>query len=125
MLSKLVDFNNKWPDYLPKIEYAVNNSYCRSVGISPAELLFGVTQRDPHDNLRIYWDNLNEDEFELDELRDQAEQANLQTQTYNKNYHDVKHKKPDKYSIGDFIMIRHFDSTPGVNKKLILKFKGP
>lgn len=29
------------------------------------------------------------------------------------------------YSVGDYVMIRNFDCTPGANKKLIPSFKGP
>ena len=39
--------------------------------------------------------------------------------TYNKQYYDKKHRVPTKYKLGDYVMIKHVDVTPGVNKKTI------
>lgn len=48
MLSKLTEFKNKWCKQLSEVEFAINNSFCRSINTSPSKLLFGVNQRDTH-----------------------------------------------------------------------------
>lgn len=50
---------------------------------------------------------------------------NLHAQGSQKKLHDAKRKAPHVYSTGDTVMIKNFDSTPGVSKKLIPAFKGP
>jgi len=60
----------------------------------------------------------------LEEIREEAEDNILKSQSYNKKYYDKKHKKPTLYKKRDFVMIKNTDVSVGVNKKLILKFKG-
>ncbi|KAJ8983604.1 hypothetical protein NQ317_004242 [Molorchus minor] len=55
------------------VEFAINNSYCRSIGTSPSKLLFGVSQRDPNDELRNYIELENDkSNRDLNTLRDEA-----------------------------------------------------
>lgn len=43
----------------------------------------------------------------------------------NKRLYDCKRKVARKYAIGDKVMVRNFDNSPGVSPKMIPRFKGP
>lgn len=47
------------------------------------------------------------------------------SQEYNKCAFDKHHIPPQSYQVGDYVMIKNYDSTQGVSKKLIPKMKGP
>lgn len=53
----------------------------------------------------------------LDEIRNSAQENIINAQLKNKLYYDKSHKSPKSYVIGDYIMIKNVDTTPGVNKK--------
>lgn len=125
MLSKLSVSKDKWSKHLLEVEFSINNSFCRSIGTSPSKLLFGVNQRDLYDGVRTYFENSLEKSEPNVDLRNNAEKINIKTQNYNKKYYDRKHKPAVQYNLGDFVMIRNYDVTTGVNKKLIPQFKGP
>lgn len=64
-------------------------------------------------------------ERNIDMIRDKASASILKNQVYNKDYYDSKHKSPNKYQIGDYVVIRNIVTTPGVNKKFSPKYRGP
>lgn len=128
MLGKLTEIKDRWDETLPMVEFAINNTISRSVQTAPAVLLFGVVQRDPYDNVRNYiQDNNSSDEpnEHIETIRVQAEEANTKLQDYNKNLYDKKHKQPTEYEVGDYVVLTNIDNTPGVNKKLMPRYKGP
>lgn len=125
MLAKLSEVKNKWDKALSQVEYAMNNTYCRSIDSCPAKLLFGVEQRNLDDDVRNVLLDQNEHDVDVEKERVKAEERNKQVQNYNKLYFDSKHKAPTKYDEGDFVMLKNFDVTPNVNNKLIPKYKGP
>ncbi|WMV30037.1 hypothetical protein MTR67_023422 [Solanum verrucosum] len=43
----VIDFKGNWDDHLPLIEFAYNNSYQSSIGITPFEVLYGRRCRSP------------------------------------------------------------------------------
>lgn len=62
---------------------------------------------------------------DLPGLRKKASEQIGENQSKNKQIYDPKHKTAKKYQIGDKIMIRNFDNSPGTSQKMIPKFKGP
>jgi hypothetical protein len=51
----VLDFKGSWVQYLPLIEFAYNNSYQATIGMSLYEALFGCKCQSP-----LYWDNVGE-----------------------------------------------------------------
>lgn len=66
-----------------------------------------------------------EDQRDLLGMRQAAHEKIIKSQECNERFYNASHKKPNIYSVGDYVMIKNYDSTPGVNKKFIPKFKGP
>lgn len=125
ILSKLTDLKNKWNKNLPLVEFAINNTFCSSTKRSPSMLLFGVNQRDRNDDLYNSLNIQNSLGRDMELLRHDANIQNIKNQEYNKKRYDNCHKAPYQYKLGEFILLRNYDVTPNVNKKLIPKFKGP
>ncbi|XP_011687110.1 PREDICTED: uncharacterized protein LOC105449550 [Wasmannia auropunctata] len=105
MLAKLSESPSDWDSVLHRIEYYLNNTMCRATSETPARLLFGLGQKgEPNDLLRDF----------LQLLKQQN------TERYN-----LRRKAARPYKVGDYVEIRNIDTTVGINKKLIPKFKGP
>lgn len=124
ILAKL-SVEDSWINVLPKTQFSLNNTYNKSIDTSPSSLLFGYEQRGfTDDNLRNYLQNNNLSN-NRSQLRDTAIIKNRESQEYNKLIYDKRHKKPHQYKIGDYVMIKNVITTPGLNTKLLPKYKGP
>lgn len=130
MLSKLTESTEHadWTSHLSQIEYAMNNSVHSTTKYAPSELLFGVTQRGciVDELTELLEDKLStKTTRDLDEIRQSAVGNIERSQEYNHQYF-LRHSVPAKsYSIGDFVVIKHVDTTVGTNKKLIQRYRGP
>lgn len=126
MLSKESVSPSDWSKHLAKIEFALNNTESRSTGFSPSILLFGVHQKgEVFDKIKEYLDCINLVNRDLIALRERASENIQKSQQYNKDYFDKLHKPPKVYKVGDYVMIRNVVTTPGINKKLLAKYRGP
>ncbi|EFN68705.1 hypothetical protein EAG_08099, partial [Camponotus floridanus] len=62
---------------------------------------------------------------DLELMRDKA-QANIdEAQSKNETRYNLRRRPTRGYNVGDYVEIRNIETTPGINKKLIPKFKGP
>lgn len=91
-------------------------------------MLFGVEQKGQIiDELRDKLEEINNtaQAENLDEIRKLAMEKQKEAQEYNETHYDRKKKRPKDYAKGDYVMVKNFDSTAGVARKLIPKNKGP
>lgn len=125
MLAKISE-PDAWNKHLLEVEFAMNNTLSRSTGFSPGKLLFGVEQRGKVcDKIREYLSSKEEIVRDLATFRDEAAAKLESEQLKNKSRFDSKHKTPNRYSVADLVMVSNYDTTPGVNKKLLPKYRGP
>lgn len=125
MLSKLSEpiEHSDWANKLSEVEYAINNTTHSSTKESPSKLLFGVDQRGKVvDELTEYLDDRfnSKGRSDLGEIREKASDTIKKSQEHNEKYF-LKHSVPAKlYSVGDFVVMRHIDTTIGTNKNVCL-----
>jgi len=105
--------NNPWFKILSEIEFALNNTTSKITDETPSKLLFGINQRGKNiDAIKEYLEeNVNVKDRKLDVIRKKATDKIQKFQNYNENYYDKKRKTPHKYEIGDYVMLRNFDTT--------------
>lgn len=128
MLSKItIEKNDCWDKVLNDVEFCFNNTINRSTGETPAKLLFGRNQVGTvRDNLREILESLDHTSAELlTESREKALERIQKTQDENKVIYDKKHKYPNSYHVGEYVMVTNTETTVGVSKKLIPKYRGP
>jgi hypothetical protein len=129
LLAKIVnkEEGKHWYKLLQEVEYTINNSKNRSTGETPSRLLFGVDQRGQlNDEVKEFLNkSVNIKPRDFTEIRDKAVENVTAAQEYNEKYFNKRHKHPTNYKEGDYVMLRNFDSTSGVSKKMIPVFKGP
>lgn len=106
---------SNWDKNLDKVEFAINNTVNRTTGFTPCTLLFGRDQKGKFcDKVKEFLDkNIVSEEDELCEVRKKAEGNIEKEQAKNKEYYDRRHKNPTKYKIGNYVMIKNIDTTPG------------
>lgn len=129
MIGKLTEVKNQsdWASKLEQVEYALNNSLSTTTKIAPSMLKFGALQRGPIiDELSEYLDDLNTDkQANLRELRHEADLAIKKSQEKSQERHLNRVAPAKIYQKGDYVVIRNINTTVGVNKKLLPKYKGP
>lgn len=86
-----------------------------------------MTQRGPRtDKLKDLIDDTRKPlDRDFRNIRQCVAQRTYESQKQQKRNYDCKRKKPKQYQKGDLVMVRNFDTTAGVNKKMIPRFKGP
>jgi len=105
MLAKMSDDPRKWDQVLESVEFAINNTICRSTGNTPSKLLFGLDQVGAiKDLVRLSLEQSIETR-DLKESREAASCKIIKNQTENEKAYDRSRKKATMYNVGDYVMI--------------------
>lgn len=116
-----------WPSTLRKAEFVLNNTVHTTTKQIPSVLLFGIAQRgEIIDELAEFLDErVNAVDRNLENLRNLASQNIIKSQEANLNQFLKRNTPAETFEKGDYVAIKHKCTTPGVNKKLEPKFRGP
>lgn len=126
MLAKLTESTNKWDRVLNKVEFAINNTWHRSIGQSPSVLLFGINQvGEVNDKIRQLLEDEIDNSIHFEEMRAKAAESIVKSQEVNAAQYNSKRKESTVYKENDYVMITNVDVSVGHNKKLIPKYRGP
>jgi len=130
MIAKLVQPEKGiyWDTVIDKVEHVLNNTQHRSIKQTPSRVLFGLEQRGKIvDELKEKLEELEntEEDRDLVKIRNEVENNQKKAQAYNKTHYDKTARQPSEYKKGDYVMVKNFDSTAGISRKLIPKCKGP
>jgi hypothetical protein len=126
----VLEFPQKWDDYLPLAEFSYNNSYQESIKMAPFVALYGRRCRTP-----LNWSEPGERYFfrpdMVKETEDKVQQIihNLkEAQARQKSYAD-KRRKPLYFLVGDYVYLKVSPmkgvSRFGVKGKLAPRYIGP
>lgn len=127
VLTKLsIEDPEKWFQQTTQVQLFLNSTHQRSIGMTPAKLLFGVPIRTKDDiKLREMIEQEIIDIFyeEREKLRNIAKEQILKIQATNKKEFDAKRKEGKQYQIGDQVAIKRTQFGTGL--KLRPKNLGP
>jgi hypothetical protein len=103
----VLDFKGSWIRHLPLIEFAYNNSFKATIGMSPYEALYGCKCRSP-----LYWDEVSERQLlglELVQVMKEKialiQKCMLTLQSRQKSYTD-KRCRELKFVVGDLVYLK-------------------
>ena len=121
-----------WHKQLPAIMMAFRNAQSATTGFTPYELVFGRGMRTPLDTALVPKESLTRSAQEhMQELVDSLKLTNMlvksnrmAAQARQKKQYDLTAQEP-KYHLGQQVMLRKMNITPGLSKKLEPKYEGP
>ena len=103
----MLDFLGSWVEKVPLLEFAYNNSYRQSLGMSPFEALYGRKCRSP-----IHWHEAGERRFsgpeEVDTISKEIEVIKKRLQTFvdrQKKYTENR-RRPLEFKVGDQVFLK-------------------
>lgn len=129
-MAKLADDPSDWKKIIDKAQFVSNNTLHKAINATPSKMLLGYDQRQSDDKeLRTLISQLTKLDMDTKrmhmEIRDSAQVMNRAMQEYNKTQYDKRHKKPTRYKQGDLVLVKIMQHQPGINKKLLPKYRGP
>jgi len=126
----ILDFKGMWIKYLALVEFAYNNSFQATIGMTPYEALYGRKCRSP-----LYWDEVGEKYLiGLEMIQDMKDKIfiirrrMLTAQSRQKSYAD-KHRRQLEFNVGDLVYLKVSPMKGvvrfGKKEKLNPRFVGP
>lgn len=120
---------NKWDDYLPDVQWGLNNTFNKGINRTPSEALFGIRPSGINDS-RIMSELADDvsnssDSQNLSEIRDEINTHIKEYQEAQKKAYDEKRCPAPKYNVGDLVRVERQIPASGSSKKLVPKFQGP
>lgn len=123
---------SNWHKQLPAIMMAFRNAQSSTTGFTPFELVFGRPMRTPLDTALIPRETLTKSAQEhMQELINSLKITNmlvksnrLAAQERQKNQYDRTAKEPE-FQLGQQVLIKKYNITSGLSKKLAPKYEGP
>lgn len=126
VLSKMsADDPTKWYRRISNVQRAINNTYQRSINMSPFELLMGVKMKneDPELLHLIEQEMIERFNETRSEMRAKARQSIQKIQEENRRNYNRKRTAPTEYQQGDLVAIKRTQFVQGA--KLHPKYLGP
>ena len=126
----VLDFQGRWEDHLPPVEFANNNNYHSTIGMAPYEALYErlckspICWAEPENDLLLGPDMIRETTEKISMIRDRI----LAAQSKHKSYAN-KRRRPLEFEVGDLVMLK-ISPMKGVGRfgkkgKLASKYIGP
>ena len=125
---------NDWDKNIIAIQWGLNAMKHSVTGESPQRLLMGYSPKTIMKNkllLALQEENINleieeaEENIPLSELREKVSEKMLEQQQQHADKFNKKHKQPNKYHVGDLVLIRQTPVITGQSKKIQRRFRGP
>lgn len=126
ILGKLtIDDPTKWYRRISAVQRSLNNTYHRSVQMTPFELLIGTKMRDNNDEILklIQEESIQHFSEQREELRKKAKENIQKIQDENRKTYNKKRKQAQQYNVGDLVAIKRTQFVQGY--KLYPKYLGP
>ena len=127
-LAKLTKEDKEWDLHIGSVLFAYRNKKHSSIKIDPFYLMYGRKARLPTDITEKETTIKERVEYLLEELpkiRREAKIQNGKSQEKQKEYHDRKIKKQEKFEIGDKVLYYNAAKEKQWSGKLEEKWKGP
>ncbi|PKU76320.1 hypothetical protein MA16_Dca027522 [Dendrobium catenatum] len=103
----ILDFGGSWESHIPLIEFAYNNNFQASIGMTPYEALYGRKYKTPlcwaetSERKVIGSDIVDNDTSKIKLIRDRL----LAVQDRQKKYYEAKHRFVE-FNVGDFVFLK-------------------
>lgn len=125
-LAASVVEEDKWDLELTRLQWGLNSSINATTGKSAYQLLLGYQPRGPSDSFLSNEVASESPSVGIDDIREEAGKRIIEQQAKQKQLYDLKRCTPQKYKVGQHVLVRKLTSTnDGKSKKLLPKFSGP
>lgn len=116
---------HNWDTYVPKLQFALNNTVHKDTRKTPSEVLMGYRPRNQSDTPLVNTITCGRTQLDLLQVRNEVAGKIKRAQEANKRRFDNKRKPSERYKIGDLIVVEKCGRSDGASAKLKPKFCGP